>query len=178
MKNEDSAAAQYSIRNRASAHCDRRTCRKTYDNRLLRALPATSPHALSSFGKATAYRLREKRTPIERANYRLRRQAWVFNKTEMRNDPDKVVTEVRGSWEGERSLFFRLPSASGSIVDSKNGVEYAVWQKRYIATIDKTHILGKTSDSVDLYRVPPFLHRNGRRTSHNQRRSIRWKECD
>ena len=64
--------------------------------------------------------------------------------------------ESRGSWEGEQVFVFSVsPSASGSIVDSKTGVEYAVWQERYIATIDKTHILGKTSDSVDLYGFRP-----------------------
>lgn len=64
--------------------------------------------------------------------------------------------ESRGSWGGEQVFVFSVsPSASGSIVDSRTGVEYAVWQERYIATIDKTHILGKTSDGVDLYGFRP-----------------------
>lgn len=64
--------------------------------------------------------------------------------------------ESHGSWKGEQIFVFSVsPSASGSIVDNKTDIEYAVWQERYIATIDKTHILGKTNDNVDLYGFRP-----------------------
>ncbi len=64
--------------------------------------------------------------------------------------------EFHGNWEGGQvSVFSVSPSASASIVDGKTGVEYAIWQERYIAKIDKTYVLGKTDDGADLYGFLP-----------------------
>lgn len=60
--------------------------------------------------------------------------------------------EAEQNWNGASIQLFEVnPGSSGSITNILTGDKIACWQENYRVEIDRSHVIGKTSDKRDLY---------------------------
>ena len=114
-----------------------------------RTRPGSFEFVLSSDG---VFRLRK---PSERI--RKTKVVAFLTKTNLWVIPGKGMTELEAyeageGWLGASIQLFEVePGASGSIINILTREEIACWQEDYHVEIDRTHMIGKTSDKRDLY---------------------------
>lgn len=102
------------------------------------------------------YRMRERNERITRK----RRIAYIV-KDGYQIDAGQGMTpvseyETSGRWSDTQIFIYDVePGSAGSLVDTLTGEVVAVWQERYTAKIDKSRIIGETTDGVDLYGYAP-----------------------
>lgn len=114
-----------------------------------RTRPGSFEFVLSSDGvfrlRKTSERIRKTKVVAFLTNTNL----WVV--------PGKGMTELEAydaedGWRGASIQLFEVePGASGAIINILTREEIACWQEDYRVEIDRSHIIGKTSDKRDLY---------------------------
>lgn len=103
-------------------------------------------------GSDDVFRLRRKHERIAK----LKRIAFL-TKANLRVSPGAGMQllenyEAVEEWGGASIQIFEVePGASGSIVNHLTGEEVACWQENYRVEIDRSRVIGKTSDGRDLY---------------------------
>lgn len=102
------------------------------------------------------YRMRERNEKITRK----RRIAYIV-RDGYRIDAGQGMTpvseyETSGRWSDTQIYIYDVePGSAGSLVNTLTGEVVAVWQERYTAKIDKSCIIGETTDGIDLYGYAP-----------------------
>lgn len=102
------------------------------------------------------YRMRERNEKITRK----RRIAYIV-KDGYQIDAGQGMTpvseyETSGRWSDTQIYIYDVePGSAGSLVDTLTGEVVAVWQERYTAKIDRSRIIGETTDGIDLYGYAP-----------------------
>ena len=124
---------------------------------LAQTFEQSKPHCYEFIKDASgSYHLRGRNERITRP----RRVAYVVGNG-YRIEPGLGMTpvseyETSGDWGDSQLLIFDVePGSSGAVVDASTGEEVAVWQERYSARIDKTHIIGETLEGLDLFGYVP-----------------------
>lgn len=103
-------------------------------------------------GSDEIFRLRKKRERITKTKnlaYLTKAELWVVPGTGMRTLEHYDAEE---DWNGASIQIFEVdPGSSGSIINLLTKEEVACWQENYRVEIDRSHVIGKSSDKRDLY---------------------------